>query len=370
MQRRQALQKFIKTKFSLILFSTLTSLGFSQTYSLQSWAELEDGVTIGNYQDDQGSQIEIERAEGPASEEDAIKISASIKQWGGVWSSCWDDLSDAKSIQFQAKADQPGLVIVQLHDEDKFRVTTTIKIENSEWQTFNLPISLFSKNLSYQEPSVKEDAVMDWTSVQILSFDWAGNTNSSFYFGPIRVTSDDSTPITGLTTPEGKLIVQDYAMFSDKNGGLFKDEYGSVISMNIEQDKDSQNGFVASFMYDLLSDGYCGAWAESGYLWQGQNWQGAKELEMRVYSEESLEIELAFNDKNQNAYVAPPAQTNGIGWETISVNFNDFYLNEYYQPDDATPGADLDLSHIKNFNLSPKTPGEYRFKVDLVAVVK
>lgn len=363
------MKHLINMKFFLFWIS-FTVFGFSDTYPLQNWSELEDGVTIGTYQDENSREIIVERAEGPSSEEDAIKIVTTIKEWGGLWCSCWDDLSNASSIQFQAKADQPGLVLVQLHDEAKFRVVTTIKIKDSEWQTFNLPISLFKKNLGYQDPSVKEDAVMDWTSVQLLSFDWSGSTDGTFYVGPVRVCNDKQPPYTGLSTTEGKLIVQDYSMLNHSNGGIFKDDYGSEISMSIEKDKNSQNGYVASFNYNLIEEGYCGAWAESGYQWQGQNWQGAKELELRVYTEEAIELELAFNDKNQNAYVAPPAQTSGIGWETISVNFSDFYLNEYYQPENATPGAKQDLSHIKNFNLAPRTLGKNKFKVDLVAIVK
>jgi len=352
-----------------LLSLSLLGLAFStsaETLSLKNWDDLKKDSNAGIYMDEEGSQMTFEAADGPSSENSAIKINVSLKKWGGLWASCWGDLSNFKTLQFKAKSTTPGLLSVQLHDAKKFRTTTTIKIDDAQWQSFSLPLSLFKKNLSYQDPSVAKDAVMDWASVQSISFDWSGPTESTFYFSSVVATDEIAPPQTGLVTSEGKLVVQDYSMY---NGGTFQDDNGSTIAVDIAKDESSKNGFVANFSYDLTDEGWCGAWAECGHLGQGQDWQGSKTIELRVFSEEAIDIEMSFNDKNQNSYVAP-TNTTGIGWETIYVNVGSFELNEYYQPENAVAGAALDLSLIKSFNLSPKTTGKHSFKVDLVALVK
>jgi len=114
-------------------------------------------------------------------------------------------------------------------------------------------------------------------------------------------------------------------------------------------------------------------WLRCGDDWGGQDWRGAKSLELEVYSEEIISFEIGFNDANQNAYTvvaSPASSTTGRGWQILTIPFNSFQLNPYYQPPGGKKGAPQDLSRIETFNLAPKTSGNHSFKIREVTIRK
>jgi hypothetical protein len=107
----------------------------------------------------------------------------------------------------------------------------------------------------------------------------------------------------------------------------------------------------------------------AGQAWGGQDWSAGKSLTLRVQAAAPVDLELAFNDANQNAYLAPAVHYDGKGWQTLTVPLAGFQLNAYYQPPEAKKGAPLDLSHIETFNIGVKTTGQGRFLVDDVSLL-
>jgi hypothetical protein len=78
-----------------------------------------------------------------------------------------------------------------------------------------------------------------------------------------------------------------------------------------------------------------------------------------------LQIGVALKDKNNNQYVADgEVAASKKDWVTVKIPVSSFILDPYYTPDDAVKGAAMDLSQVKTFNLSVKTPGKGLFLVD------
>jgi hypothetical protein len=120
----------------------------------------------------------------------------------------------------------------------------------------------------------------------------------------------------------------------------------------------------------MKPEGWCGIWMRAGDRWGGQDWTGAKRLTCKVYSSEPIYIDFGFNDANQNAYVAHFPQTKGKGWETLTLPFEKFDLNEYYQPPEAKKDQPLDLSHIETFNIAPQAKGDHEFQLGELNIEK
>jgi hypothetical protein len=340
--------------------------------ALQDWAKLETGVNVGTYADKAGSKIEVLQVDGPAKGEKAVRLSSKIVQWGGMWAAAAPGLDKAAGIRFKAKASAPGLLLVSLSDDRKVQVEARVRVRDGGWQDFELPLSAFVK-ASWQDPEAPKGAVFN--PAKLASFNLSSRSvgESEYSVGPISLVEGKAVAKTGLASDgkAGTLVMQDFETLEASAYGPFVDEkVGSKISVSLKEEAGKKGNKVAVLDYDLKPAGWCGAWMRAGDDWTGQDWNGAKSVELRVYSKEPLQLELAFNDANQNAYLSTGGATTGKGWETLKVPFSSFVLNPYYQPPQAKKGAALDLSHVETFNVAPKTEGKHSFQVDDILLQK
>lgn len=339
---------------------------------LQSWDPMETGKTIGLYADTEGSKIEFKQVDGPAAGQKAVKLSADIKKWGGIWSNAnGKALSAASALQFKAKAKGTGQLMVSLTDAKKIQVEATIRVMAGDWQDFSLPLSLFHK-AAWQQPDAPKDGAFDPATVAGFNLSPRSAGTYEFTVGPVSIVDGAVDARTGMMDGSGKdgvLLVQDFEGMEAGAYGTFQDnKTGCLVKMSIVDGGKSGKG--AQLDFDIKADGWGGAWMRTGDSWGGQDWSGAKSLKLMVKSGAPVELELAFNDANQNAYLAPSVTTAGKGWQELEVPFSGFHLNEYYQPPQAKKGAALDLSHVEAFNIGVKTVGKGSCIVDDVKLLK
>jgi hypothetical protein len=337
--------------------------------ALQDWSQFEPDKTFGTYVDKAGSEVEVAQVEGPAKGEKAVRIASKLVQWGGMWAGVSQGLGKDSGIRFKAKAETSGLLMVSLSDDRKLQVEAKVRVKAGGWQEFELPLSAFSK-ASWQDPEAPKAARFNASKLKGMNLSPRSVGASVFIVGPIQVVEGKIVAKTGLASDgkAGAMVMQDFETLEASAYGPFVDEkVGSKISVSIKADAGNK---VGAFDYDLKPTGWCGAWMRAGDDWMGQDWNGAKSVELRVYSKEPLVLELAFNDANQNAYLSTGGVTTGKGWETLKVPFSSFVLNPYYQPPQAKKGAALDLSHVETFNVAPKTEGKHSFQVDDILLQK
>lgn len=336
---------------------------------LQDWSNIELNKTAGTFADKKGSKLKIAQAKGPQEEENALQISASIVEWGGVWTGLTADLSKTSAVQFSAKSSAPVALEIQFTDSQKVQYVATVRVLSSDWEEFVVPISLFHKT-PYPMPDAPKNANMRWGKIESMEFTPRKAGNITVDIGPVSTASGKVEAKTGMAgDADGALTVQDFALLEKNAYGPWSDKK-SKISLSVVKEKGETEGWVGDCRYDLKPFGWCGCWLRAGEFWGGQDWRGAKRLVMKVYGDEPLLFQFGFNDANQNAYVAKFPSTRGTGWETISIPFTSFLLNPYYQPEEAQKGAAMDISHVETFNLAPLTEGAHNFKVGAVLLYK
>lgn len=341
--------------------------------ALQDWAHLEQGKDYGTYTDKAGSTLEASVVEGPAKGEKAVRLTSQLVQWGGLWATTAQGLGGpAAGIRFKAKAEAPGVLMVSLTDDRQLQVEARVRVKAGAWQDFELPLSAFSK-ASWQDPEAPKAAVFDPAKVKGLNLSPRTVGASAFTVGPVAVVEGKATAKTGFASDgkAGALVMQDFEALEASAMGPFSDEkLGSKVALALKDEEGRKGNKVAVIDYDLKPGGWCGYWMRAGDDWNGQDWTGAKSVELRVHSREPIVLELAFNDANQNAYLSTAGTTAGKGWETLKVPFSSFVLNPYYQPPQSKKGAALDLSHVETFNVAPKTEGKHAFKLDDILLQK
>lgn len=360
-------------KHPWILATALLGLtGTLSAANLVDWGHFEQGKDLGAYADDGASTISAKQVEGPAKGQKALRMDASLAKWGGVWANVQgQDLSQAGGLRFKAKAGQPGQLTVSLVDAKKAQVEAVISVKAGDWQGFAIPMSLFHKS-AWQAPEAPKDGVFDPAHLSGLNLSPRAPGEHSFSVGPIEIVNGPVEGKTGLMDGSGKdgaLMVQDFEDLQAGAFGTFQDDK-TGCTIKLQMVDGGRSGKAAQFDDDLKDGGWLGAWMRAGDSWGGQDWSGAKSLHLWVKSSAPTSLELAFNDANQNAYLAPAVQTQGHGWEALVVPFDGFKLNEYYQPAQAKKGAPLDLSHIDSFNIGVKSPGKGSFLVDDVILYK
>ncbi len=338
---------------------------------LQDWSSALPGTGAGVFTDKEGSTITLAPAEGPKAGERALKLTAHIVQWGGAWATFnagkEADLSKIREVRFAARASQPEIVKIGFIDSQKIQYTAALRVVSDDWREFTVPLSLFHRD-PYQMPGAPKDKPLDWSRIQSLQFIPQIHGDFTFEAGPLSTLKEKVKAETGTGAPEGTLLVQDFTFLDKSACGPFTDGKGSSIALELKRG-DGGIG-LADFQYKLKLGGWDGYWMRAGDVWGGQDWTGAKDMVLEVYSETPLEFNLGFNDAGQCAYVAQSPPTKGKGWEKIVIPFDYFKLNPYYQPPEAKKGAALDLSHIETFNLAPVTAGEHEFRVRKITLIK
>jgi hypothetical protein len=357
-----------------MLIATLVLVGAAVPVlgsSLQDWTDFDPGRSVGTFVDTKGTKIDFTRTEGPLPGSKALKMSASMVEWGGVWSNVKGRLARTGALRFKAKASAPGVLEVGLTDDRKTQYTVWVRVFSEEWEEFTVPLSLFTRT-KYPLPDSVPGAAMRWDSVVSLQFALRTSGTTTYWVGPVAYVTGPVKAVTGMpkhSVPKGTLVVQDFALLDKKAYGLFSDEK-TRITFDIVRDPDTLGGMQAVCRYDLTGSGWCGAWIRCGDEWEGQDWQGAQSLVFTVFSREPVSLEFGFNDANENAYVALAPQTKGTGWETLSFPMTRFQLNPYWQPEGAKKGKAMDLSRIETFNIAPKTVGKHEFKLREVLIWK
>jgi hypothetical protein len=338
---------------------------------LQDWSKLDLSKDAGAYTDTKGSKVAIALAAGPEVGQQAVQITSNLAEWGGIWSLFEKDLSKVKALRFKVKSTVPGYLMVGLNDVQKVQVITMVKVVSSDWTEFTVPLTYFKKSPWPMEGAPK-DADLNFSKIKALVLQPQAKGSSTVWVGPVEGETGKVKGMVGFPGPDAKVVlVQDFTLLDKSAYGPFTDEKaGSKISFTLGTDPEVTEGSVAKFKYSLKPDGWCGYWMRSGDLWGGQDWSGAKKVTCKIYSQEPLFIEFGFNDANQNAYVAHFPMTQGKGWETLSIPFDKFDLNEFYQPPEGKKGAALDLSHIETFNIAPHTNGDHEFEMGELTIEK
>ena len=329
---------------------------------LQDWSKLDMTSGAGAFTDAKGSKVTFALVPGPAEGQKAIEMTSNLTEWGGIWATFDQNLSKVKALRFKAKSSVPGYLMVGLNDTQKVQYITTVKVASSDWTEFVVPLSYFKKTPWPMEGAPK-DTDLNFSKINALVFQPQAIGASTLAVGNVAGVTGKFKAELGYPGPDSKeVLIQDFSML-DKNayGPFADDKSGTKISVSIEKDPGITTGSAAKFKYSMKPDGWCGYWMRAGDQWGGQDWTGAKRVTCKIYSTEPLFIEIGFNDGNQNAYVAHFPQTQGKGWETLSIPFEKFDLNEFYQPTDAKKGAAQDLSHIETFNIAPHTSGDHTF---------
>lgn len=336
---------------------------------IQDWSQVESDKNVGVFKDDNGSKLNLAQVAGPVEGENALQITASLVQWGGVWTAVEANLLKAGALRFSAKASEPGMLQVGLTDDKKTQVVAMARVLSSDWEEFVIPLSKFEPT-KYPMPDAPKNAPLRKSKIVGLQFQPQTQGTTTFWIGPVSTAPAGTASRTGLADVKAsRVVAQDFSLLGKNAYGPFADKEGSTIGLTIERDPEGKGARLGSFKYDMKKCGWCGYWMRAGDVWGGQDWRGAKALSFKVYTTEPLEFQFSFNDANQNSYTAKGPKTKG-GWETLSIPFSKFGLDEYYQPPEAKEGAPQDLSKIETFNLSPKTQGKHEFKIREIVILK
>jgi hypothetical protein len=140
------------------------------------------------------------------------------------------------------------------------------------------------------------------------------------------------------------------------------------MRLDINHGAPGMEGVAGLLDYDLKTDGWCGEWIRAGAEWKGQDWAGAKAIVVEAWCAEPVVLQVAFNDANQNAYMADAEALPAGQWKALRLPLKAFSLNPYYQPPQAKKGAKLDLSRVETFNLSPRSQGKHLVWVKKVSL--
>jgi len=343
---------------------------------LIDWNQWEMGKTFGVLTDGKGTKIEASSAAGPRDSEKALKVSASLGEWGSVWREVKADLSRGTALCFKAKVSAPALLEVDLIDSKNVRYVCKVRVVREDWEEFVLPLADFKPTM-YPLPGAPKTAPLDLKHIERIQFNpWTPGT-TTYWIAPVSLVSGAVKAQTGmppLSVQKGLLTVQDFVLMDKRAFGIFGDKKTAAdLRFDVERDPETRGGWTAHMRYAMEGKGWGGVWMRCGADWGGQDWRNAKSIQMTCDCQEPILVQLGFNDRNQNAYVAfanlVPAK-DGKGWATVEVPMKDFKLNPDYQPKERRKGAAQDLSRIETVNLAPLTSGKHDFRLKEILIRK
>jgi hypothetical protein len=370
--RKKARTGGVIKAYSFALF--LLVVGSVQAAPIVDWTAWNLGANLDVVTDTKGTKIRVEQTEGPLTGEKALKATASLGEWGAVWVEAKTDWLKVQALTFKAKASAPGLMEVALIDARKVRYVCKVKVVLDEWETFTLPLTYF-RPTDYPAPGISKNDPLDMRSVnQIQISPWTSGT-TTYWVGPISSALPTAKAFTGMpevTVEKGRLVVQDFLLMDKRGYGPFTDgSDDTVIRMEIERDPETKGAAVGAIHYSVGRKGWCGLWIRCGIDWGGQDWRGGTKFHLMYKCDEDVPLEVGFNDRNQNAYVAfVNLKESGDKWAVVELPLKSFRLNSEYQPREGRVGAPLDLSRIETFNLKPLESGELEFKLREITIVK
>ena len=357
-------------RLGLLGLSLLAWASFGNAAILKAWADMTPGKNAGTFTDKDGSTIQYSTVEGPKAGEKALRFEAHIRQWAGFWTKLECSVSPKGALRFAAKVSQPEIIQVGLMDEKKVQYVASVRVLSNGWKEFTVPLSLFVKT-AYPMPEAPKDKPLDWSKIQGFQIQPQSHGDFTVEMGPLSYVKEKAKAVTGGEEEAGGLLVQDFAFLEKTAYGPYQDaKTGSAIQLALKKDAGAPGGIVADFQYNLKDEGWCGYWMRVGDVWGGQDWRGAKSLILEVKSQEPLQLQIGFNDANQNAYVAMTQATRGGEWEKVTIPFNAFTLNPFYQPPEAKKGAAQDLSHMETLNIAPVIRGKHEFRIRKIMLTK
>ena len=153
-----------KTRIIPLALMGILGLLASQAGSavLIDWVQWESGKNLGVVADPKGTKIEIAQTTGPTTGEKALKATASLVEWGAVWTNTRADLSRMKALKFKARVSAPALLEVALIDAKKIRYVAKVRVVSDEWEEFILPLSVF-ENTKYPSPEAPKGVALDFS---------------------------------------------------------------------------------------------------------------------------------------------------------------------------------------------------------------
>lgn len=332
---------------------------------LRDWRGLAVGKDVGTWADPAGSHVALSEAAGPGPKQRALAIDSQVVQWGGAWATpALTSLAGGSALRFKARSDAPLILSVMLTDDAKVQVEHRVRLEGGAWESFELPLSAFHKS-QWQDPAAAKDGVFQPQRLAALDFSPIGQGPSRVLVGPLTLVKGPAVLKDGGMAPG---LVQDFVALEPGAYGSFADANGSRLSMDIRRGAPHRKGLAALLDYDQKVDGWCGEWIRAGQDWKGQDWGGAKAVRVEAYCAEPVVLQFAFNDANQNAYVADGDTLAAKRWTSLRIPLRSFVLNPDYQPPKAKKGAALDLSRVVTFNLAPRTPGRHQVWIGQVSL--
>ncbi|GEM_PF-1214661 len=346
----------------------------AQAAPIVPWTSWLLGENIDVVTDTKGTKIKIAQAEGPQAGEKALKVTASLGEWGGVWVEAKTDWTTVRALTFKAKASAPGLIEVALIDTHKVRYVCKVRVVSDEWEEFTLPLTAF-RPTEYPAPGVSKNTPLDLSAIhQVQLSPWTAGT-TTYWVGPLSSALPNAKTFTGMpevTVEKGELVVQDFLLLDKRSYGPFTDGREKTLSrMEVERDPEQKGSAVGVVQYEVDDKGWCGLWIRCGIDWGGQDWRGGNTLRLVYKSDDEIPLEIGFNDRNQNAYVTyANLKETGDEWRKVEVPLKAFRLNREYQPKEGRAGSPLDLSRIETFNVKPLLSGEHEFRLKEVVVLK
>ena len=350
----------------MLVFSLCANSVFAAM--VEDWSALTNSNT-GTYADSTGSKIEFEAVDGPSGNK-ALQITSTMVQGGycGIWHNLSGDLSKQGSLKFKAKSTVAGEGQMTLLDAFHVQYVASFQV-GKDWAEVTVPFASFHKDTSYTPPGAIQGHPMDLSSVSGMNFSPHMGGSTVFSIGPVEAVEGGAAPAAsaaasgpGLAQP---ILIQNFSSLPAKDYGTFQDTTGSKFKVEIKG-QDSKKFLVMD--YTLVQGGYCGLWCRAGGSdWQGVSIGAAKSIILSVFCKESVVMELALKDKNNNQYVAQTPATKGGSWEVVTVPLDSFNLDPYYTPPDAVKGAPKDFSMVKTFNIQPQTVGTFSVAVNNVA---
>ena len=353
----------------VLVFSLWLTAAWCGAETLQDWSSLAQGFA-GTFADKEGSAIDLQPAQGPGTGEKAVKVTAHIVSWAGIWAGFRADLSRTGAIRFWAKASKPEIIEVGLLDQRNIQYIAVIRLVGEDWREFVIPLSLFKKGV-YQMPEAPKDKPFDWSRIESLQLLPQTHGDVDLQVGPISFQKGKAKAETGIKEEKNAVTVQDFTFLDKTAYGPYTDgKTGTTIALTLKNDPDGKGNRLADIHYLLKPGGWGGYWMRAGDAWGGQDWTGAKTLSLEVYTSVPMEFQIGFNDTNQNAYVAKTGKTRGNGWEKMELSFKRFELNPYYQPPDAKKGMAQDLTHVETLNVAPLEEGSHDFQIREITLRK
>jgi sialate O-acetylesterase len=155
--------------------------------AFEPWKTLS-ASNAGTYADKLGSKLSFELDKGPEKGQKAVKLTFELKTGGGfcgLWHNTSYDLSNAKTVVFQAKTTLPGEVQMALKDKWNVQYTVKFAVKSAGWTEVKIPLASFVKDPYYTPPEAQLGHPMDFSKVTGMNFGPQAYGAGDLWVGPV-----------------------------------------------------------------------------------------------------------------------------------------------------------------------------------------